>query len=87
MAVRRLESPLREVEFHLSGRLVPQARSICLAAPFNRWGTAFTQLRRRGKSCVRCWVLALRALLVPFLALLAAYMGYVSWLWRRANTW
>lgn len=34
--------------------------------------------------------LAMRALLLPMLALLtmlAAYIGYVSWLWRQANTW
>lgn len=46
MAVRRLELPLREVEFRLGTRLVPQARVVGLAAAFNGWDAAATPMRK-----------------------------------------
>lgn len=46
MAVLRVESPLREVEFRLSGRVVSQTRSVFLAAGFNGWDPTVTQMQR-----------------------------------------
>ena len=46
MTVRRAEALLRRVEFRLSGKLVPHARRVCLAASFNQWEATAHELRR-----------------------------------------
>lgn len=45
MAVRSLESVQRQVQFRLSGRLVPYARSVTLAGSFNGWNPAASPMR------------------------------------------
>ncbi len=46
MAVRYAEALLRRVEFRVSGRLVPEACRVCLAASFNQWHLGSHEMRR-----------------------------------------
>lgn len=42
----KFPSQVGDVEFRLTGKLVPEARRVCLCSSFNRWDTNAHEMRR-----------------------------------------